>query len=78
MITQSNLGQAQALSQALDNVIQALAIVANPNLMQTLVLSAPGSAGVSVSVSIAPATLTALLTARQTALQNALAGLGVS
>jgi hypothetical protein len=78
MITRSNLGQAQALSLALDNVTQALAVASNPNLAQTLVLSAPESAGVSVSVSIAPATLTALLTARQTAIQNALAALGVS
>jgi hypothetical protein len=78
MITRTNLGQALALSQALDNVTQALAIVSNPNLTQTLVLSAPDSAGVSVTVSIAPATLTTLLTARQTAIQNTLAALGVA
>jgi alanine-alpha-ketoisovalerate/valine-pyruvate aminotransferase len=78
MTLRTDLSNAASLSEALDNVTAALLITSNPNLVQTLELSAPGSAGVRVKVNIAAATLTTMLTARQTAIQTALTALGVT
>ncbi len=79
MTTRANLSQAIRLSNELDNVTRALAIVATPGFNQTLQVSTSDfSSGAQVTTSVSGANLTTMLTARQTAINTALAALGVT
>jgi hypothetical protein len=78
MTARSDLIKAQALSDELDRVTQALAIIATGNFTQRLQVAANGFAGVNVTLSVGASSLTTMLTARQTAIQSALTALGVT
>lgn len=78
MTARADLTNAVRLSAALDQVTAALALVSNPQLVQTLVLSTPDHAGVSITLNISTSTLTTMLTNRQTTIQAALTALGVT
>jgi CHASE3 domain sensor protein len=78
MTTRANINQAARLSDELDRVTQALAVVTAGNFTQNLILTPSNGAGVSVTISVAAGTLTTMLTARQTAIQSALTALGIT
>ena len=78
MTTRTNLAQAHSLSAELDQVNQAIAIVAGGSFSQFLELTATAAAGVRVTLNVSAANLTTMLTNRQTALTSALTALGVT
>lgn len=78
MTARSDLSRAQRLSAELDDVNQALAIVAAGGFSQRLELTIPDKGGVTVTLGISAQNLTTMLTNRKTAIETALTGLGVT
>lgn len=78
MTARSSLAHAAVVSDQMDDIIQALIVLALPGVVITMGVVAPGAAGVTVPLPLNPANLTTLLNARLVNLQTQLTALGVT
>ncbi len=78
MTLRTDINRAQRLSDELDAVNQALALVAAGNFRQTLELSTDDRSGARVTMNISSANLNTMLNSRKTVIESLLASLGVT